>query len=554
MSEIKVLGWLLKRIKRRIPMLILLILVSAGSSILSVQFALGSRAVINGATSGSMDTFLKACGTQLAVICGLVVCVVATKYLNPRLNDDLDRDWKKALLSGLLRGEFSEVSKFHSGELINRLNNDVRIVNDGLIAAIPSLVSVSTQLIAAVGTLFAISPLFTGALVVLGGTVVLLSGLVRKRLKVLHKKVSASEGRVLGLFQESLEKLLAVQAMNLNVQVEDRADMLLGERYRLQRRRRKIAMLAHGGLGMLMYLCGFITLVWCSYSMLMGTMDFGTVTAMIQLVNQIQLPFANISGFMPKFAAMMAAAERLMELDQILPQETARIENVDAYYKEISRFEVRDLTFGYEDETILADVNFDLPKGVFAAITGASGIGKSTLLKLMLGIYKPQSGGIYAVQREERKLLGRMTRGLIAYVPQGNFLFSGTVRENLMMINPDADEASLQKAVYVSAMDQFIEQLPNGLETVIGERGEGLSEGQAQRISIARAILSGAPVLLLDEATSALDSETETMVLQRIFALKDRTCIAVTHRPAALEQAEYQLHVKDRKIEAIALK
>lgn len=554
MSEIKVLGWLLRKIKRRIPMLFLLILVSVGSSLLSVKFALGSRAVINGATSGSMDVFLKACGTQLAVICGLVFCVIATKYLNPRLNDDLDRDWKRELLFGLLQGDYSTVSKFHSGELINRLNNDVRIVNDGLIAAIPSVVSLATQLVAAVAALFAMSPLFTVGLVVLGGSIILLSGIVRKRLKVLHKKVSASEGRVLGFFQESLEKLLVVQAMNLNTQVENRADVLLGERYRLQRRRRKIAMIAHGGLGMLMYLCGFATLVWCSYSMLTGKMDFGTITAMIQLVNQIQLPLTNISGFMPKYAAMMAAAERLMELDEIVPQEASQIEDVGAYYAKISCFEVRDLTFGYEDEYILENVSFTLPKGVFAAVTGASGIGKSTLLKLMLGIYKPQNGGIYAVQDGKEEVLGRKTRGIIAYVPQGNFLFSGTVRENLLMINPNVDEASLQEAVYVSAMDQFVEQLPNGLDTVIGEHGEGLSEGQAQRVSIARAILSGAPILLLDEATSALDGETETTVLQRICALKDRTCIAVTHRPAALEQAEYQLHVKDQKIQAIALK
>jgi len=172
----------------------------------------------------------------------------------------------------------------------------------------------------------------------------------------------------------------------------------------------------------------------------------------------------------------------------------------------------------------------------------------------MLGVYAPQQGELSICAGENSCILGRGTRRLFAYVPQGNFLFSGTLRENILMINPDAGEEELEKAVYVSAMDKFLGQLPDGLDTVIGEHGEGLSEGQAQRVSIARAIVSGAPVLLLDEATSALDGETETEVLQRIRAMGNMTCIAVTHRPAALDQADYQLCVDDRKIQAISLK
>ena len=454
----------------------------------------------------------------------------------------------------MLQGSYSEVSAYHSGELINRLNNDVRVLNEGIVTAIPNLISLVVRLLSAMVTLFALAPGFTAVLVAAGLVVILVTGLIRRKLKTLHRKVSESEGRVLGFLQESLEKLLVVQAMDLSEQVERRSNSLLTERFGLQRRRRWVTLTANTCVSVMFYLCGFVTLVWCSFGLLQGTMDFGTLSAMIQLVNQLQAPFVNLSGFLPKYAAMLAAAERLMELEAITPQEQAAIEDVPAYYRDMTGFEVRDLTFAYEEENILQQVSFRLPKGTFCAITGPSGIGKSTLLKLMLGVYLPREGGIFAVAGENTKELGRGTRGLFAYVPQGNFLFSGTLRENLLMIAPHAGEEQLKEAIYVSAMDQFLDQLPDGLDTVIGEHGEGLSEGQAQRVSIARAVLSGAPILLLDEATSALDGETETAVLQRICAMQSRTCIAVTHRPAALEQADYQLCVSDRKIQVVSLR
>jgi len=549
MSEMRTLRWLLGRVKRRLPMILLLTIVNAGSAVLSVSFALGTREVINGAMAG-WDAFLRACILQATLIVSLLIISTVNRYLTPRLTDELDRDWKKRLLHGLLQGEYAAVSKYHSGELINRLNNDVRVLDDGIVTAIPSLVSLLVRLVTAMITLFALEPLFTLAIVALGILAVVVTGFVRRGLKVLYKLVSQSEGKVLSFLQESLEKLLVVQAMDLGDQVEERASELLQERYVLQRRRRRVSLAAHSGISVMFYLCGFATLVWCSYCLLQKTMDFGTLTAVTQLVNQLQAPFANLSGFMPKFTAMMAAAERLIELEKVPPQQSACIEDVEAFYEEMTGFEAKDLTFAYEEENILENVSFTLPKGVFAAITGPSGIGKSTLLKLMLGVYAPGSGTLCA----NGLALGRGTRRLFAYVPQGNFLFSGTLRDNLMMINPNAGEEELNEAIHVSAMDQFLSQLPDGLDTVIGERGEGLSEGQAQRVSIARAVLSGAPVLLLDEATSALDSETETAVLRRICQMKNRTCIAVTHRPAALEQADYQLCVENKNIHVVSLK
>ena len=251
---------------------------------------------------------------------------------------------------------------------------------------------------------------------------------------------------------------------------------------------------------------------------------------------------------------MAAAAERLMELDTLCGKPAPADSRAGERYASLTAICAENLAFCYDRDQVLCSANFTLPKGGFAVITGPSGIGKSTLLKLMLGVFRPDSGRLYLECQGEDIPLDRSTRGLFAYVPQGNLLLSGTLRENLTITRPQASEEQLRQAVYVSCMDDFIGQLPDGLDTLLGESGLGLSEGQAQRLAIARAVLSGAPILLLDEATSALDAETERLVLERIRALPERTCIAVTHRPAALELADRQLELTPENIRVISVK
>ena len=206
------------------------------------------------------------------------------------------------------------------------------------------------------------------------------------------------------------------------------------------------------------------------------------------------------------------------------------------------------LNFRYDRDAVFADAAFAVPVQGFSVITGGSGTGKSTLLKLMLGMMHPQAGRLYLEGESGRLSLGRATRRLFAYVPQGNLLLSGTLRENLTLVKPDATDEEIGRAVYVSAMDEFLPMLPQGLDTEVGENATGLSEGQSQRLAIARAVLGGAPILLLDECTSALDEQTERTVLGRLCRLTDRTCFAVTHRPAAREIADRDIHIAQGQI------
>ena len=543
--------WILGRIRRRIPAILLLTAAQMGNALFAVLFALGSRGVIDSAVSGDPGAFLSACIKQAGIIAGILICLTLMRHLRDRLSADLERDWKQQLLHGLLHGEYAAVSGYHSAELLNRLNNDVSRVNDGVLSVLPGFAAMVTRLIAAVAVLGALDARFTALVAALGILVVFATAVMRRRLKELNKRVAEQDGKVSGFLQEVMEKLLMVQAMDVSAEVEHRSDGLMADRYAIQRKRKNVSLVTNTGISLMSYGAGFLALCWCAWKLLLGQMSFGSLTAVIQLVNQLQTPFVNLSGILPQYTAMTASAERLMELEAIEGESAPSLEDPQTVYRRLDAIEAQSLTFSYDRDKILEHADFRLPKGSFAVITGPSGIGKSTLLKLLLGIFRPESGRLCLCCAEESVTVDRSTRRLFAYVPQGNLLLSGTLRENLTIVRPDATPEQIEQALFVSAMTDFLPQLPQGLDTPLGESGAGLSEGQAQRLAIARAVLGGAPILLLDECTSALDAETEQKVLARIKALPGRTCIAVTHRQAAVELADCRLEVDGGKIHVV---
>ena len=540
--------WTLKKIRNRIPGLILLSVLQICNSLCCVLFALGSRGVIDGAVSRDPELFRVACLKQGAIICGIVLTMVLVRHLRDKLHAQLERDWKRRLLRGLLEGEYVRVREYHSGELINRLNNDVNRLNEGILGIIPNGLSTAARLFAAVVVMGMLDVRFMLLVGCFGVTVLVSAAVFRRKLKDLNKRVSEHDGKISGFIQETLEKLLIVQAMDLSEEVAGRTDRLLDQRYDLHRRRKNASLAANSGIQMLTYGAWFLALCWCGKSLMVGTMSFGAMTAVMQLVGQLQGPLVGLSGILPQYTAATASAERLMELEEIPAEARRTAAAPEELYRRMDAICAENLSFSYDREKVLDGATFEIRKGSFAVIIGASGIGKSTILKLLLGIYPPGNGKICLKTRGGEIPVDRSLRGLFAYVPQGNLLFSGTIRENLTMVKPEATEEEIMQAVHVAAADQFLSEIPGGLDGIIGENGAGLSEGQGQRLAIARAVLGGAPVLLLDECTSALDTETEELVLQRIGNLEDRTCIAVTHRPGARKLADVELMVKNGRV------
>ena len=300
------------------------------------------------------------------------------------------------------------------------------------------------------------------------------------------------------------------------------------------------------------FVCAYIYgLIWGSFQILGGVITYGVLTEILSLVSQISTPIQGLTSILPQYYQALASAERIMEIEEF-PDEHIEEMNTSIDLKELydnlSSIEFKNITFSYDRDIVLYDTSLSIKKGEFIVITGISGIGKSTLTKLLLDVFPVDKGEIYLEQKDgSRVVVDKNVRGLFAYVPQGNFLLSGTIRDNISFVRPEASDEEIMRAAEIACAD-FIDELPEGLDTVLGEKGTGLSEGQIQRVAIARAILCDASIIILDEATSALDEKTELKLLENIEKLKNKTCILISHKKAAYKVCGKEVRIEDKKI------
>jgi len=296
----------------------------------------------------------------------------------------------------------------------------------------------------------------------------------------------------------------------------------------------------------------YIFIVAGAFQIIYGNITFGTLTAFLQIIEQIKAPMKNISGIIPQYYLMIASAERIIEIENLPNEEFKPISlDIKGIYDSMVEIKVNNINFSYDNNVIFKNASISFEKGKITAISGSSGIGKSTLMKLLLGIWETDNGSIFIKTKGENINIDINTRKLFAYVPQGNMLLSGTIKENISFCCPDANDSEIEYAAKIADIFDFINKLPQKMNTIIGERGIGLSEGQIQRIAIARAILSRAPILLMDEATSALDLETESNILKNIKTIDNKTCIFISHKSTTLLNCDKIIKIENGKIRYI---
>lgn len=539
------ISWIYRMMKRRIPSILCLSFIQVFSAYLGVRFALVTQNVIDSAVGGNRDVFLRACLILAVFILVRIVCNALATHMSQMVRANLDRDFKRNILHKIYHSEYADISKYHSADLVHRMNTDGAAVYGGVLTIFTSLASYLTTLATAVITLMSLEPVFTLAMGLGTAAITLMTALIQRRMKKLHKESSEAGSKVSGFLHESINRLMLVQALDVSDEMERRAEDVLEYRWQVVRRRKNVSLVMSFGSSGLGFLGGFVTLLWCSSKLMRGEITYGGMSALSSLVAQLQTPLMMLPHIIPQITAISAACERLMEIERIAEQPKPDETDVQALYDRMNAIRAKDLTFSYDRDPVIQNVSLTIPKGGLTVIVGQSGIGKSTLLKLLLGLYRPDSGELVIDTEDGAVSISRAARSLFSYAPQGNFLLSGTLRENLVLTNPNATDEQIAHALYVGCMEEYVASLPQGLDTPLGENGAGLSEGQAQRLSLARAILSGAPVLLLDEVTSSLDAATEQTVLERICALPGKTCIAVTHRPAALALADSVIEVTE---------
>ena len=351
--------------------------------------------------------------------------------------------------------------------------------------------------------------------------------------------------------QEQLSSLLVVRTFTQEEASEHMGRECLDAYARARMRRFRFVNLSNSVLSTAVNGAQVLGIGLCGWGILNGIMSYGTMSSVLYLINMLETPLATMSAYFSQYYSMLASAERLMEIEAYAPDMVCApvpAETIQQYYAEqFDALGLENACFAYDDgeEKVLQGVDLSVHKGEFVAFTGESGCGKSTTMKVLLALYPLNSGSAYLQNvNGTRQPLDTSWRGLFAYVPQGNQLISGTIRETVTFSDPDLmkQDEKIYKALRISCADVFVKDLPNGLDTVLGERGSGLSEGQMQRLSVARAILSERPILLLDEATSALDAATEEQLLKNLRAMTDRTVLIITHREAVLDICDKRIH------------
>lgn len=540
--------WLKRETKPYTFSILFLTFLTLFSTVFSLGFAYIVRYLINSASDGQASRLWIFSGCVLGLLLLKIVFKTWSDYAAEKLRTKMFSSLRTKTFSSVLRSDYACVSGYHSGELMNRLNNDVAEVTGVTVGFLPALTGMLAQTFGAVIALLTIDPWFTLLYVLCGAAFCGLYALFRKQIKKRHKEVLESDGAVRSFMQEGLASLMTLKAYGAEEKYTDEA-RVLSKKYETKRTARN--RLRSGMNGVFTTLSNFgliFAVVWCSVRVLWGeTDDYGSILSVILLLMQFQQPLSGFSSLAPAYYARLSSGERLAELESF-PKEMPVTEKNLADYAALQAVAIEDLSFTYGREEVLQGVNVAFRKGETVCLTGSSGSGKSTLFKLLLNVFHPTNGRILLQTEQESRVLTAADRGLFAYVPQGNFLFSGTIRENLTLFSGgNIDETKLNDALRV-ACAEFVFDLPDGLETQLQEKGAGLSEGQLQRLAVARALLSDRPFLLLDEATSALDGETESALLENLKGLRDKTCLIITHRPAALSLADKVYALENGKL------
>ena len=535
--------WLDKNVGKYTPSIVFLTVLNVLATVCSVGFAYLSSFLINSATKNDDSGIILFSCIVLSLLIGRVILRAGITFWSEKSRATIITDLRSRLFRKVLKSNYKDVEKYHSGELLTRITVDSAEIAGTTVGFIPQTVGILVQIVGAIIALLDVDFYFTIFLIVGGAIIIGISAFLRKKTKWFYKEIMKADGKSRSFMQESVVSELTIKSFGAEEKTANKADKILD--FYKQRRigRAKLTSLT-GILYALVTNVGLVfAIIWCAFGITKG-MDYGAVLAIVLLMEQLQRPLNSVSAIMPAYYSRQASAERLCEIDEFDEEETQNCNPIS--YDEIQSVSVKNATFYYDKEKVLDDFSIDFEKNKTTCLYGVSGGGKSTLFKLLLGVYSLNDGEIGFNTDDGFKKISAEHRNLFSFVTQGNFLFSGTVYENLTFFSDENDQEILKQKVkkaIENSCSEFVYDLPDGLDTVLNEQGGGLSEGQKQRLAVARAFLTERPILLLDEATSALDEETEGRLIENIKNMKDKTCIIISHRQAVIDFADKSVKI-----------
>ena len=471
---------------------------------------------------------------MIGIVIGRIGLNALRSYLQTRTEINLKNRLRRRLFDVLLHLQNDGGStRYHSGDLLNRMQEDVRVVSTAFSSSIPNLLGTSLQFVAAFVFLMMLDARLGLLVIVIVPAGIIAGRFITARIKGLTHDIRKSDSQVQSHLQESLQHIALLQTMEYTQTSGASLEGLQGELYDNELKRVRFSILSRIFISLAFQAGNTAAFLWGVFGISHGTVTYGMMTAFLQLVAQIQRPLIEMSSQIPSVIHAAASIDRIIDLEALPREEVAEPQFLEG----AAGIKVSDITFAYPDTdtNVLDHFSHDFKPGSRTAVVGPTGAGKSTLIRLLLSLLKPHDGTIMIYSDDTVEPVSPATRCNLVYVPQGNSLFSGTIRDNLLMGNPEATEQQMRDALHTAAAD-FVLELPSGIDTQCFEAGGGLSEGQAQRIAIARALLRPGSILLLDEFSSALDAETEITLMQRLTAsLPDHTMIFITHRDKIID-------------------
>ncbi len=532
--------------------IVVFIILGLLSTVLGLLGSLASKYLIDAVTSQQNSRLVSILSLYIGFELTRIAVTAVTRRFSAKLSVRASNEIRADVFRQFLTVDWQASLEYHSGDLLTRINGDVSTVADSVLGWIPSLITSLVQFLATLTVIFIYDPIMA-VIALLGAPItVILSRFFLFKMRTFSQEVRKKQSDLTAFYEESLQNLQAIKSFDLHQQFLSRLDALqalykdVSLDYNLFAVRASLVMSVTG------FAVSGMCFLWGVWRLWNGAISFGTMVLFIQLAALVSTSFSSLVGLVPSAISATVSAQRIMKILALPHEDMAASPEAQAVIHHAREtgvsVDLRDVRFSYQNGRRIFD-GFDLHAngGEIIGIVSPSGGGKTTLIRMLLGLIAPQDGTITLSAGNATAPLSPCMRGLITYVAQEKVVFSGTIAQSLRMTNPLADDAQLQHALELACAWDFVSALSEGIHTSLGERGSGLSEGQIQRLAIARALVSDAPIMLLDEATSALDIDTEHTVLRNILSSGNRTVIVTTHRPTVLLSCHHVVRIENGK-------
>lgn len=537
--------WLLKYVSRYRAEVFLYVVIGVLSIGMGLGSSVASKYLIDAVVSHGNETIAVTVAAVVGLSIAQIVVGAGASRISSIVGTRINNEIRANIYEHIVLSRWEDINKYHSGDLINRLEGDVNTVSGSVISFIPNVFTKLTQFIGCLAIVLYYDPTMVVFALISAPFFVLSSRFSAKMMRKFNLQSREMNGKIISFGEESMQNLQTLKAFDLTRRYTENFKVLLQSYRKMRLDYDKFSIVMSICMSLIGLVVSYSCYGWGVYRLWQGAISYGTMTLFLQLSGQLTTSFSSLVSLVPSAISIATAAGRVMEVTELSREDDSDKDLAEDLLKTASENGVsvfaNGVTYTYDDgeQAVLNEVDFCVNPGETIAFVGPSGEGKTTLLRLVLGLVEPDSGKIEMKIGENNVKISDSTRRFCSYVPQGSAVFTGTVADNLRIVRPDATDDELKNALKIADAWSFIEDLPMGLNTLIGERGVNFSEGQVQRISIARAVLRDAQVLVMDEATSALDSETENRVLHNLMESNPkRTCILTTHRPSMLKYCD----------------